>query len=286
MVNKVFRLLRVTQWLKNLLVFLPVVASHSWSDIHKIKIECITFLALSLSASIGYIFNDILDSKFDSLHPRKKLRPIAAGEVSRKLGFLAIQLLVLADLAVMYFLPRTVNLMILTYLSMSILYSFKLKKLLLLDLFCLSALFMLRILIGGAAIGVTLSIWLLSFSCFFFWSLASQKRVAELVLIRTSSNKGRAYLNGDEFTLGSAGISSAFCAILLSVFYTYSQASDLYRNPHYLYGICGIIGYWIVRSWILVFRETLSDDPISFFISDSASLCCLIISCVLFYVAI
>jgi len=286
MLKNILKLFRVAQWTKNLLVFLPVIASHSWSHVQNIQLATITFFAMCCSSSIGYIINDVLDRTFDLSHPKKKYRPIASGAISLKFAaVLAIGLAFLGGLA-MAFLPAKVDLMIALYLSTSIFYSFKLKGFLLLDLFCLASLFTFRIVIGGEAISVSLSVWLLSFSCFLFWSLAAQKRVAELVTKGGGIHSGREYRDGEEFVLSTAGISSAASAILLSVFYIFSQAPELYRNPHFLYGISLIIGYWLVRSWILVFRKELDDDPISFFIKDSATFFCLSLSIILFYLAL
>lgn len=266
--------LRVQQWAKNILVFLPMLLAHRFNDSALYIKAVLAFFAFSFAASAIYIFNDLFDLHADQHHPRKKNRPFAAGNLNLAAAAGAAPLLVLAALGVSLLLPPAFTAVLLLYLVITTLYSWRLKQLALLDVMTLAGLYAIRILAGTAAYGVETSTWLIAFSIFLFFSLAMVKRYAELLEASEGSSgavrvRGRGYREADLPLLAGFGAGSGCVAVLVLALYINSEKIvQFYKNPALLWLLCPLFLYWIARVWLLASRGELSDDPLDFAARD------------------
>jgi 4-hydroxybenzoate polyprenyltransferase/phosphoserine phosphatase len=266
---------RPHQWAKNLLIFLPLILSHSLNPL-KLLAGLGAFCCFSLTASSTYMFNDLLDLEADRRHPRKRLRPFASGELSGLTGFAMAGVLLIIGLVGGSFLSRDFFAWLLVYLATTVSYSWYLKRVALVDVLVLSGLYTLRLQAGSAATDTPISHWLAGLSIFLFLSLAVVKRFAELENLRLSGaplKNGRGYLIADTEQLRAFGTASGYAAVV--VFAIYISGRDvtvLYRNPSTLWLIVPLILLWISRIWLLASRGELDEDPVVFALTDHVSL--------------
>jgi 4-hydroxybenzoate polyprenyltransferase len=266
--------IRVRQWVKNLLVFVPVVLAHRYFEPGPVRETALGFLAFSLGASAVYVLNDLLDVEADRHHPEKRRRPFASGELSLRVGFALIPLLAGLSLVAAAVLPPAFLLVLVFYFAMTTLYSFFFKEIALLDVLVLAALFTTRIMAGSAASGIQVSEWLLAFSMFIFLSLAAVKRHAELLRLAQNDTeraklKRRGYFTGDHELIMQMGVSSGFMAVLvLALYITSDTVTRLYAYPVLLWLVCPLILFWIGRIWLLAHRGEVQEDPLMFAIKD------------------
>lgn len=267
--------IRVHQWLKNLLVFVPVLASHRFLEATALTQSVIAFFAFSLCASGVYLFNDLLDLPSDRRHPRKRNRPFAAGRLALIYGTLAAPVLTLGGFALALLVSPTFLGVLAAYYGLTLAYSLQLKKLVVLDVMLLAALYTIRIIGGAVAIDAELSFWLLAFSMFIFLSLAMLKRFTELSVMLANgrdSASGRGYQVDDLPLIQSLGASSGYIAVLVLALYINSPESlALYRHPKLIWLICPLALYWVSRAWVVAHRGHMDDDPIVFAIKDRTS---------------
>ncbi len=279
------RVIRVHQWVKNLLILLPLLTSHRLTDWPTLRAGLISMLAFSLAASTIYITNDLLDIPHDRLHPRKKKRPFAAGDLSPQWGVataLCCGALALISAAMV---PVAARYLLLFYVLLTTAYSFWLKRLLVADLMILVGFYVLRVFYGALATGITVSVWLLAFSLFFFLALAFVKRLSELH-VHKNKLPGRGYGPDDVSLIGSLAGSSAYTSVLVFAFYINSpEVAPLYSHPQILWAICIALIYWLTRLILISNRGLLHDDPIVFAFRDSASYLTGLIIALLIYMA-
>jgi 4-hydroxybenzoate polyprenyltransferase len=267
---------RLHQWSKNLLLFLPLLAAHDFGNTEAWRSLMLAFFAFSLCASAVYICNDLLDLDSDRRHQRKRMRPFASGEVPIWKGVALAPVL----LVVSFILALQVNSVfvgwLFAYFIVTSLYSFSLKKLVLLDCFTLALLYTLRILAGGATVNHELSFWLLAFSVFLFLSLAFVKRYAELELQRLNGSDkahGRGYRTDDAGLLQSIGISSGQASVLVLALYLNTDAvTKLYQSPLVIWCAIPVMLLWIHWMWLQAHRGNMHDDPLVFIVKDLVSL--------------
>lgn len=266
-----FRLIRPHQWVKNLLVGLPVIASHRLQDPEALGIALLTFVVFSCVASGNYILNDLLDAESDRKHPQKKNRPVACGTVTvpTAVGWMVSFLLV--GLIGSVLVSAELLLLMLGYLVLANMYSFQLKRRLLLDVLALAGMYTLRPLAGGIATGIIPSTWLLAFCMFFFACLAFAKRYTELrQMLEPGKNlPGRAYEQADLDVIRVVGPVNGYLAVMVVALYISSPAvSVLYSRPQVLWLICPVLAYWITRLWFFAHRGKLDHDPVVFALKD------------------
>ncbi|MDP9133088.1 MAG: UbiA family prenyltransferase, partial [Nitrospirota bacterium] len=271
----VAKALRVHQWAKNVLVFIPVVASHQIIDKRLLMQAGVAFLSFSLSASSVYILNDCLDLASDRRHPRKKNRPFASGGLSIPFGILLAGGCLLGGVLLAFVLPPLFLLVLAGYLLLTTGYSFYLKQFVLVDVIVLAQLYTVRVYGGGAATGVAPSHWLLTFSLFLFLSLALVKRFTELRLMSQAEGKelhGRGYWVTDTEHISSIGSASGLLAVLVLALYISSkEVLLLYSHSEVLWLVCPVMLYWISRVWMLAYRNRMDDDPVVFAVRDPKS---------------
>lgn len=269
------RALRPHQWLKNLLIFVPLFTSHQIDSAATIISALAAFLAFCCCASNAYIVNDLLDLPSDRLHPRKSLRPFASGEVPVRVGVAIAPMLLVLAASFCLALPPIFAVVLTAYYVLTQAYSLTLKRRAPADVFTLASLYTIRVIAGAVAIGVALSLWLAAFSIFIFLSLATLKRHAELVDAASRGidmAAGRGYWTSDGPVLVALGMASGFSAVLVMTLYvTQPYVVGLYRTPELLWLICPLMLYWVSRMWLLAQRRQMHDDPIVLAIRDSVS---------------
>lgn len=269
------RALRLYQWSKNLLVFVPLLTAHRFLEPGAAASALLAFLAFSLVASAVYLLNDLSDLEADRRHPTKRRRAIAAGELPIASAIAMMPVLLLGAAAISLLLPWTFAALLVLYVGVNLGYSFFLKRVALVDVFVLAGLYGLRILAGAAAIGVPVSHWLLAFSLFAFLSLALAKRYVEVAHVAArdgSQVEGRGYAAGDGALLGTLGIVSGYLSVLVFALYiTSGEVQVLYGTPVLLWLIGPLLLFWITRIWFLAYRGRLHEDPLLFALRDGAS---------------
>jgi len=270
------RVLRLHQWLKNLLLAVPVVAAHQVAHVETWGVLFLAFVSFGLCASAVYVTNDLLDLEHDRKHPHKANRPFASGQVPVWVGFVLIPLLLLAGALIARYVGGAFLVWLSLYAALACLYSWGLKRFILVDCLTLAMLYTVRIIAGAAVVGIALSFWLLAFSCFLFLSLAFVKRYAEL---RILSQQGQAQANGRAYCVSDApliqmlGITSGYAAVLVFALYLNSDAVlRLYRTPQLLWGAIPITVFWISWMWTQAHRGELQEDAVVFALTDRASL--------------
>lgn len=267
--------LRVHQWVKNLLIFVPVLLDHRIFDPPVLSKAMVAFAAFCLAASGAYVLNDLLDNEADRRHRTKRHRPFAAETLSRSFGISMVPLLFIAALICSLWLSPKFLILLATYVVLTTAYSIYLKRIAILDVLLLAGLYTLRVLAGVAASHVRFSTWLLAFSMFLFLSLAFLKRYAELSELKGGADEvieRRGYLRGDREWLGSMGGASGYLAVLVLALYINSeQVIALYRNPLLLWLICPLLLFWISRMWLLAHRGRIDQDPIVATVRDPVS---------------
>ncbi len=281
--------IRIHQWAKNALIFVPIITSHQIFNPKSILFSLLAFIAFSCCASATYILNDALDLAADRKHRSKRFRPFASGKVSLEQGFLIAMSLGLLTLLIATQMPALFNLALISYTMGTLLYSFALKQFDSIDVICLTSLYTVRVIAGAFAIEVPLSFWLLAFSMFLFLCLGIVKRVSELKnleKVNASKARGRGYSVSDINVLKSLGTSSGYIAVLVFALYiNSSQTGHIYKSPIILWLLCPLLLYWITRVWMLTARSEMDEDPIVFAIQDKTSWIIIILSAILLVLA-
>ena len=275
MLGTLVKAIRVHQWAKNILIFVPLLLSHRVS-VASLGSAVAAFFCFSFMASSNYLVNDMLDIEDDRKHPGKRMRPFAAGDLAVTTGMSLAAMLFVASVALLPWLPETFAMWLGFYIAATISYSVYLKRVAVVDVILLSGLYTLRLLAGGAATGTEISQWLGGFSTFLFLSLAMVKRFSEIEILRergTAAIHGRGYLVADMEQIRSFGTASAYAAVVVFMLYiARPDVTELYRHATRLWLIVPLLIYWLNRVWLLASRGELDDDPVVFAIGDKMSL--------------
>ena len=270
--KQLLKSVRPHQWLKNLLVFIPLILSHQLLDTNLISILLVTFVSFSLCASSVYLMNDLFDLTHDRGHLTKSTRPFASGNLPIVVGLIAGPCLFILGAVIAFYLPINFLLIFFAYGLINFSYSFFLKRLFLLDVITLACLYTLRIVAGAESIELQTTNWLLGFSFFLFLGLAIVKRVAELFNVITSGNseiQGRAYSKAHLNFLRSTGILSTAVAVSILAFYiTDPETIKLYTTPLALWAILPLLSYLLFRIWKTALRGGMDEDPVLFALTD------------------
>jgi len=269
--------LRVHQWVKNTLVFIPLLASHRIFELPLLWNGLLAFIAFGACASSVYLLNDLLDLPDDRQHPTKYNRPLAAGRLPILHALFLIPGLLAAAIALaLWQLPGQFAAVLVAYFLLTLAYSLWLKRAVMLDVVTLAMLYTVRVIAGAAAMSLTATFWILAFCMFIFLSLAFVKRYTELHDARQKGIKdksaGRGYYPGDFELLASLGGASGYLSVLVLALYINEAASaTLYRSPEWMWAACPLLLFWLSRVWLLAHRGQMHDDPIVFALRDSVS---------------
>lgn len=283
------RALRLHQWVKNTLMFVPLALAHQFSDMDRLLTLVIGFFAFNICASSVYVLNDLLDLAADRQHPRKKTRPFASGDLPLAHGLAIWPVLVLTGFALAVYASPAFAAVLLGYYALTLAYSFDLKRRALVDVFTLASLYTLRIIAGAVAASVALSPWLLGFSVFIFLSLAIVKRVAELHSVRERGIKqiaGRGYRLDDLAILEMLGVAAGYASVVVLALYVSAPESRLlYAHHQLLWLFAPLVLFWISRIWLVTHRGEMHDDPIVFALKDVPSRIVGLLSLLVFEIA-
>jgi 4-hydroxybenzoate polyprenyltransferase len=269
---------RVHQWLKNLLIFVPLLASHELGSVAALLKGLGAIVLFSCCASSAYILNDLVDVEHDRIHPHKSRRPFASGQLSVRSGRIVFPLLLVVALACAYWLlPWQFTGALAAYYCVTVGYSLWLKRLVAVDVVTLAMLYTLRIIAGALVFHLVVTFLMLAFSMFIFLSLALAKRYAELFGARnrgeTEQSRGRGYYPQDLGMISSLGAASGYLSVMVLALYIQDQNTTvLYRHPQMIWLACPLMLFWISRIWIITHRGEMHDDPVVFAIRDRSSL--------------
>lgn len=271
-----FRVIRLHQWLKNLLLFVPIFAAHKINDVHDIILLFFAFCSFCACASSVYIINDLVDLENDRKHPTKFNRPFASGIMPIKIGILLAPLFVLISLLIAFRIGYDFAFVLIAYFTLTLLYSIWLKTIVLIDCLTLSILYSIRIIAGAIVVEVVLSFWLLAFSVFIFLSLAFVKRYVEITLHAPKGNKmihGRGYFKKDAQLVQTIGVVAGYLSVLLMALYIHSEnVAILYSFPELIWSAVFLILFWVSWLWFKAHRGEVPDDPLIFAVRDKTSL--------------
>ncbi len=269
--------LRVHQWSKNLLLFVPLILSRSFADPAAVLKVVYAFFIFSAVVSATYILNDLLDVDSDRRHPKKRERPLAAGRISARAASSAAALLLIVGFAAGAALGPAFAALLFLYLATTVAYSLSIKRIPFADVLTIAILFSVRVGAGAVAIPVFVSPWLFSFSLLFFLSLALSKRHVELIRATGKNDytlDGRGYRPNDWPLTLAIGVASALASVVVMLIYIQEAASSVggFHDPDFLYPIAAAILLWVMRLWMLSHRGELDDDPIVFALKDRFSI--------------
>jgi 4-hydroxybenzoate polyprenyltransferase/phosphoserine phosphatase len=272
------RALRFHQWLKNLLIFVPLLASHQFTNPDQVLRGIVAFVLFGMCASSVYLLNDMFDLEDDRHHPTKRNRPLASGALRIKEGLLVCAGLLAGAFGIAaWLMPWMFVASLGAYYALTLAYSLVLKQVMLVDVVVLAMLYTQRIIAGTFVFATAPTFWLLAFSMFIFLSLALVKRYAELRDARSKGKKGKArgrgYFPDDLEMISSLGAAAGYISILVLALYIQDQRTvALYHHPHVIWFACPLLLYWISRIWLLTHRGLMNDDPVVFAVKDRASL--------------
>jgi 4-hydroxybenzoate polyprenyltransferase len=266
--------MRCQQWLKNLLIFAPMLLAHRFTDRESLAHAVLAFFAFSFAASSIYVLNDLFDLSADQHHPRKCRRPFACGDLPIAVGSLLMPLLVIVSLLFCLSLPRSFFFALLAYYAITTLYSWRIKQIAIADVLTLAILYSMRILAGSVASATPASGWFVEFAIFLFLSLALVKRLSELREMENGPqldqlHRERGYKTEDLPLLLAFGTASGYIAVFVFTMYLGSEkVAELYSRPQLLWLFCPLLLYWITRIWHLAWRGQMQDDPLAFAAKD------------------
>lgn len=269
--------LRLHQWAKNMLIFVPLLASHRLLEWPLIWSGFVAFLAFGTCASSVYLLNDLLDLPDDRQHPTKCDRPLAAGALPILHALFLIPLLLASAFALaLWQLPPLFSGVLAAYYVLTLVYSLWLKRIVMLDVVTLAILYTTRVIAGAAAMSLVATFWILAFCMFIFLSLAFVKRYTELHDARRKGKKeksaGRGYYPADFELLASLGGASGYLSVLvLALYINEASTGTLYHSPSWMWAACPLLLYWLSRVWLLAHRGQMHDDPIVFALRDRVS---------------
>jgi 4-hydroxybenzoate polyprenyltransferase/phosphoglycolate phosphatase-like HAD superfamily hydrolase len=275
--GQILKAARAYQWVKNLLLFIPLFLAHAYS-VSNFCLAFLAFLTFCLFSSAGYVLNDLLDIDSDRLHPVKRRRPFASGSIDLSRGGLIFLGCLIGGLICALFVSQLFLLLAGLYLSSTILYSLGFKSKPILDVVVLTLLYTLRVFAGGQAVGLDVSQWLLSFSFFIFASLSLFKRLTELRRLGTevTPNKRRPYKVTDAGFIRSSAATCIGCAVLtLAIYVGDDNARRFYSFPGLLLTFCPVLFYWLFRLLKLADEGQMDFDPVIFILKDRLSWVCL-----------
>ncbi len=271
------RAMRMHQWAKNALIFVPLLASHRFLEGQIVWHGIVAFFAFGACASSVYLLNDLLDLPDDRQHPTKRDRPLAAGTYPILNAIVAMPVLLLAGFGLaLWQLPTLFSVVLTGYYVLTLAYSLWLKRVVMLDVVTLAMLYTVRVIAGAAAMQLIATFWMLAFCMFIFLSLAFVKRYTELGTARQKGNSdkcvGRGYYPADYELLASLGGASGYMAVLVLALYINDAASgELYHSAQWLWAACPLLLFWVSRVWLLAHRGQMHDDPIVFALCDQVS---------------
>jgi 4-hydroxybenzoate polyprenyltransferase len=267
---------RPRHWLKNTLIFLPLVAAHRLYEPVLLGRALVAFMAFSLCASSIYLFNDLRDLAADRAHPQNRTRPLASGRIGKHGTVVLSAMLLLAALGLGAALGLLFPAVLSVYCLAMVIYTLGAKGVPILDVLILACGYALRVVAGSVATGLEWSPWLTAFCVFLFLSLALIKRYAELTSILMSGGSAQAHVRGylgeDGVLLVAQGLASGYLSVLVLALYTNTRMVQAPTGKYELFWlICLLLLYWISHMWLMAHRGRIREDPVAYALKDPVS---------------
>ncbi|MGL4741020.1 MAG: decaprenyl-phosphate phosphoribosyltransferase [Sarcina sp.] len=260
------KLMRPKQWVKNLFVIGPLIFSLSFLSPGKIEKSIIAFILFCLISSTVYIMNDIVDVEKDRIHPKKKNRPIASGAIKIPAAIVSLLVLLVISLGTAYFINIALFIVLIIYFVNNILYSFKIKHIVIVDVISIAIGFILRVIAGGIAIDVKLSGWILLCTFFISLFLGFEKRKNEIIKLQGNANEHRKILDDySEDLLTQISNISVPCTLVSYAMYTFIGHPNPYMMLTNLFVVYGMFRYKY-----LVLKKGIGGSPTEALLKDKA----------------
>jgi 4-hydroxybenzoate polyprenyltransferase len=262
--------MRPQQWIKNLLLFGPLIFSMNLFDVTMVTRTALAFIVFSLAGSAVYLLNDVVDVEKDKAHPVKRNRPIASGKLPIKIALVFMAVIGAGSLVLAWDLSQTLAYIIIIYMVNNLFYSFKLKHIVLIDVGSLSLGFVLRVFAGAAVIGVEASPWLIMCTILLSSFLGFAKRRHELVLLGENNTNHRSVLEHySPHLLDQLILISAASTVMSYALYTvngktvakFGTTNLIYTVPFILYGV--------FRYLFLIHNRKKGGDPAKVLLNDA-----------------
>lgn len=267
--RKIVRLMRPHQYLKNLFIFLPLFFAMKITDLPLLFDAFVAFVAFSLSASAVYILNDYRDIEEDRLHPRKKLRPLASGEISKPRALRLMAGLWLTGFLLMALLSIDAFGILFAYVLMNVAYSFRLKHVAILDVVIIALGFVLRLFVGSAVTGIELSAWIVVMTFLLALFMALAKRRDDVLIFEETGQKMRKVIDGYNLQFLDAAM-AIMAAVVLVAYTLYTTSPEVAAKFHtrylYLTSLFVIVG--ILRYLQIAFVHLDSGSPTRIVLRD------------------
>ena len=264
-----FRLLRVEQYTKNLIVFLPLFFSLQIGDADLLLRATAAFGAFCMAASAVYVFNDSIDLEEDRNHPVKKRRPLAAGTLSRGFAAVLIPLFALPALAASWLLSPFMLGVVLLYMVVNAAYAWKLKHIPILDIAVIASGFVMRVVVGGVVTGTAIYMWILIMTFLLALFLALAKRRDDVVLFLGTNGKARRAIDGYNIAfIDSAMMIMAAVTIVAYIMYTVSPDVMMKFGTDKLYVTTVFVILGILRYMQITMVENRSGSPTEVLLRD------------------
>ena len=278
---KFMKLLRIQQWVKNLLCFVPLISAHEFSNLHSLLAALETTICMSLVASTGYIFNDISDRVADLSNPYKKLRPISSGTVTITQGRIVASLCLVLGLSLSLHIEKFLVFYFLGYFSLVVLYTKFFKKNEILNVVFLTFFYVFRIVVGGVACSISISFWLALFAFFFFLGLAHLKKKSDFILEDNKTDAASVMVSN------FFGVASSYLSVLILALYLNDPiVSKSFSHPKILWMIIPLVLISNMIVWRDCFRDKIRIDPVIYFIRNRGIQICLLLCLILFGLAL
>ena len=288
-IYRLLELIRIIHWVKNFLIFIPLLAANLHNDTQLLFSVSLGFLAFCLCSSAVYCFNDYIDAESDKLHPTKRNRPLARGDVSNAVALSLCCVLLVTSALISFQLSINFLFLLIGYFVLSLLYTLFLKKIVILDVIILTILYNFRIFSGCDLAIISPSFWLVSFALFLFFSLALVKRYVDLTAdysVGEKASSSKIYMKEDAPIICILGVSSALLSILIFALYLNSpMVFALYNSDKILWLNIPVLLFWVCWVWLKAFRQKMPGDPIVFAVNDRVSLSAFIIVVTTFVLA-
>ncbi len=270
--------MRLHQWTKNLLMFVPLMLALEHCTFQTAADFTLGFMLFGLLVSGTYLVNDLVDLEADRRHPIKASRPFASGALPVSFGGAAALVFIIVGICGGFLLNSYFGTVCLAYLGITLAYSCRLKRMPLIDVLTIALLFTMRIVAGAALMDGATSHWLLNFSGFFFASLAFIKRDIELVTVANEGRRkpaGRNYRISDRPILMAFGVGLGVASVVVLALFiaaVLEARHTQYSRPQLLWLAHALITYWMLRLWLKCHRGQIADDPVVYAMRDPASI--------------
>ena len=259
---ELFCLMRPHQWVKNTFVFTGLLFGHAWHDPDLVTKVVIAFIAFCLVSSTAYIINDIVDMEQDRHHPKKTRRPLASGQVSVTAAIILAVVLGVLGFGLALGASKIVIIILAAYALMNIAYSFRLKHVVILDIFIIATGFMLRILAGTLGVGILPSQWLLLCGMMVTLFLGFAKRRAEIMALAEDKAAHRKVLEHYSPVLldKMIGVTAAGLIMSYSLYTMNPDTIRIHGTPNLIYTVPFVM-YGVFRYIYLLHHQSSGGDP-------------------------